>query len=200
MSELNTMPSSESTRQPLHTRQVTCTGYLRDDGLIDIDGYLLDTKHHDHDAHYKVIAAGTPVHQMHLRLTTDLQFVIHDVHAQTLDAPTPSCPQITEAYKRLIGLKVGPGFKKQVALRVGGTQGCTHLTELLGPMATTLYQSTFDLIWDAERKRAASELGYVMPRPWVIGTCHVYHPEGEAVRNRWPDDAQTPVKVIDPTV
>jgi len=186
MSEIDTPASSEPGRTPLHTRQVTCSGYLRDDGLIDIDGHLLDIKHQDHNAYYKLIPAGAPVHQMRVRLTADLQFVIHNLEAVTEDAPTPYCPQVADVYKRLIGLKIGPGFKKQVAQRVGGAQGCTHLTELLGPMATTLYQSTFDLIWNAERQRAASDPDYVIPTPWVIGTCHAYRQDGEAVRTRWP--------------
>jgi len=54
-------------------------------------------------------------------------------------------------------------------------------------MATTLYQSTFDLLRDAERERAARDPAYVMPNPWMIGTCHAHSPEREEVRRRWPD-------------
>ncbi|WP_338580925.1 DUF2889 domain-containing protein [Pseudomonas sp. MAG733B] len=188
--------SNESARKALHTRQVICTGYLRSDGLIDLEGRLLDTKHHDHDAYYKLIPAGAPVHRMHIVLTTDLQFVIHNVEAIMDDIPTPFCPEIVAAYKSLIGLKVGPGFKKQMIQRVGGVQGCTHLTELLGPMATTLYQSTVDLLREAERERAARDPDYVAPKPWFIGTCHAHSTDREEVRNRWPDAEPVPIHLI----
>ncbi|MNO98998.1 hypothetical protein D3C76_907600 [compost metagenome] len=199
MSEIDHNASSEPTRQPLHTRQVTCTGYLRDDGLIDIDGHLLDTKHHDHDAYYKFIAAGTPVHRLRIVMTVDLQFVIQDLVAFTDDTPTPFCPEIVESYKSLVGLKVGPGFKKKVAERVGGIKGCTHLTEMLGPMATTLYQSTFDLLREAEREHAASNPDYVAPTPFFVGTCHAHRPDKEAVRKRLPESthaASDPIRLI----
>ncbi|MCW8279206.1 DUF2889 domain-containing protein [Pseudomonas sp. PCH199] len=192
-------PSSGVPRQPLHTRQVVCTGFLREDGLIDLEGSLLDTKHHDHDAWYKVLPAGAPVHRMRIVLTADLQFVIHNVEAVMDDAPTPYCPEIVAGYKSLIGLKVGPGFKKQMIQRVGGIEGCTHLTELLGPMATTLYQSTFDLLRQAEHARAASDPDYVVPKPWVIGTCHAHRADRDEVRKRWPDSASassSPVRLI----
>ncbi|UVE16019.1 DUF2889 domain-containing protein [Pseudomonas sp. LS44] len=199
MSEMKENVSAASTRQRLHTRQVECTGFLRSDGLIDIEGRLLDTKHHDHDAYYKMILAGEPVHRMRVVMTVDLQFVIHDIKAVTEDAPSPFCPGVAAIYASLIGLKIGPGFKKQVAQRVGGTKGCTHLTELLGPMATTLYQSTFDLLQDAERERAASDPDYVAPKLWVIDTCQVYRADGEAARMRWPDAHQVasePVRLM----
>ncbi|MNR01602.1 hypothetical protein D3C85_1174120 [compost metagenome] len=156
---------------------MTCTGYLRDDGLIDIEGSLLDTKHHDHDAYYKFVPAGTALHRMLIVMTVDLQFVIHDLQAVTQDAPTPFCPEIVDAYKSLVGLQVGPGFKKRVAERVGGIKGCTHLTEMLGPMATTLIQSTFDLLRDAERERAASHPDYVAATPFFVGTCNAHRPD-----------------------
>ena len=39
------MPLSQpKPRKPLHHREVICQGFLRDDGLIDIEGQLTDTK------------------------------------------------------------------------------------------------------------------------------------------------------------
>ncbi|MOA02394.1 hypothetical protein D3C78_1218450 [compost metagenome] len=66
-------------------------------------------------------------------------------------------------------------------------KGCTHLTELLGPMGTTLIQSTFVMRREANRQKLEADPGYVRPRPWVIGTCHAYHPDGEAARLIWPE-------------
>ena len=39
------------------------------------------------------------------------------------------------------GLRVGPGWRRAVRARLGGVQGCTHPVELLGPLATTAYQT-----------------------------------------------------------
>ncbi len=173
-------------RQLMHTRRVTCEAYMREDGLIDIEGVMTDVKPETVNSHYRVIDADTPFHHMRLTVTVDQEFLIHDVLAETLASPTPVCGDITSAYRNLIGLRIGPGFKKAVAERVGGLAGCTHLTDLLGPMATALIQSTFALRQEEKRQRAQEDPNHVRPRPWVVGTCHAYHPDGDAALRIWP--------------
>ncbi len=181
-------PTHQPGRRLLHTRQVTCTGYLRDDGLIELEGRLLDTKPSDLVDVYRYVRAGEPLHQMRVIMLVDGDFVIRKVSAVTEAAPTPECPGIASAYAALEGLRIGPGFTQQVRARMGGAQGCTHLTELLGPMATTLYQSSMPLQVEAMRQRAIAEPGYEPPKPFVIGGCHAYRVDGEPARRlqeRW---------------
>lgn len=179
-------------RKLLHTRQVHCTGYLRSDGLFDIEGRLLDIKTTPSSTPFKDIPTGEPFHQMVLVMTVDIDFVIQNVRACTEIGPTPHCVEVNSAYAALKGVKIGPGFKKQVARIVGGALGCTHLTELLGPMATTLYQTTYKIRNDAELQRASTDPNYNRPKPWVIGTCHVYREDSEATRLIWPEGFATP--------
>ncbi|MCY1416645.1 hypothetical protein D9M71_321610 [compost metagenome] len=174
------MMDDHADRTLLHTRQVTCTGYLRKDGLIDIEGHITDVKPHDCRALYRVVEADTPFHKMRVVMTVDWDFVIRNITASTELAPTPFCSEITAAYEGLKGLKIGPGFKKKVSQIVGGVEGCTHLTELLGPMATTLYQTTYEMRREAEARRAASDPDYQPGTPWMIGSCHTYQPDSVA--------------------
>lgn len=176
------MQESKPARRLLHTRQLECSGYEREDGLFEIEGRLLDTKGQDTDFPYGTIVAGGTLHRMRLLMVLDRQLVIQSVEAFTEQAPTPVCGQITDAYRALAGVRIGPGFKKRVAERVGGINGCTHLTELLGPMATTAIQTLAPLMQKRLRERAAVDPAFEMPRHWVIGTCHAYHPEGDAAR------------------
>lgn len=172
-------------RQLLHTRQVICTGYSRSDGLFEFEGRLLDSKSYDASLPYKEVPAGTPVHRMRIVMLVGRDLVIRDIEAVTEAAPTPFCTQINAAYAGIKGLRIGPGFRRRVAERVGGEQGCTHLTELLGPMATTVYQTLAPLFYDEDRQRAADEPGYVPAVPrWVVGTCHAYRADDEIVRSR----------------
>lgn len=176
-----------TSRRLLHSRQVTCNGYVRSDGLYEIEGRLQDIKTDDSDMFFKYVRAGEPIHQMRLRLVIDLDLVIHDVEAFTEAGPTPYCAQINASYTQLIGLKIGSGFNKQVFQRVGASLGCTHLTELLGPMATTAFQTTFFFQHQAQQQKHANNPSAPVPRPWVIGTCHAYRTDGEAVRLIWPE-------------
>ncbi|WP_425317839.1 DUF2889 domain-containing protein [Pseudomonas nitroreducens] len=169
-------------RQLLHTRRVTCTGYQRSDGWFDVEGQLHDSKAHDERLLYKVLPAGEAVHGMKIRMTVDRDLVIRELVALTEDAPTPFCASINAAYAALQGVRVGPGFRKQVLQRVGDVKGCTHLTELLWPMATTVFQTTEGLFYEENLRRAAQDPDYQPPAHWVIGSCHVYHADGEPAR------------------
>ncbi|AYC32404.1 DUF2889 domain-containing protein [Pseudomonas cavernae] len=175
--------SENQQRRLLHTRQVTCTGYLREDGLFEFEGRLRDTKSYDTTLLFSSIPANEPVHQMLIVMTVDQDLLIHDLKAVTEAGPTPFCSQINGAYAALKGLRIGSGFKKRLLERVGGEQGCTHLTELLGPMATTVYQTVSMLAYGSRREQAAVDrAGEFAGNQWVIGTCHGYRSDGEAVK------------------
>ena len=46
------MPLSQAApRQHIHTREIVCRGYLRDDGLWDIEGSICDVKTYSFDNH-----------------------------------------------------------------------------------------------------------------------------------------------------
>ena len=70
---------------------------------------------------------------MWLRLTIDLDMIIHDVEAVTDQGPYPNCGDITPNFKRLIGVTIGARLAPRDPCALGGIHGCTHLVELLGP-------------------------------------------------------------------
>lgn len=177
------MPLSVSaSRKLIHTRQIECKGYERDDGLWDIEAHLVDTKAFKHlrrDGR-REREPGDPVHNMWLRLTIDLDMVVRDVEAQTDAGPYPNCGEITPNFKKLIGVQIGAGWRREIAARVGGVLGCTHLVELLGPLGTTAFQAT-------GRAREARNAGKPsMKKPYQIASCHIYKEDGPAVLERWP--------------
>ena len=180
------MPLSDpAPRKHLHTRNVECRGYLRDDGLWDIEGHLVDTKTYAFpNRHRGEVGAGEPVHEMGLRLTIDDAMLIHEVEAVTDHGPFGMCPAITGNFKRLEGLTIGPGFRRAVRARVGGVQGCTHLVELVDPIATTAFQTM-----TARRrfKEAEDRADAESERPRFLGTCHALASDSPAVKEQWPE-------------
>lgn len=180
----------ERPRKLLHTRSVTCRGFEREDGLWDIEGHMHDVKAVDmlHSDGSLRLAAGRPLHDMALRITIDDEMRIVDAEAITNHAPQRACPEAAYAYGRLKGLTIGAGFTTLVKARFKGVQGCTHLTELLGPMATTAYQTLFAVLeqrWC--QKAATAQPGDQQgPRPPLVDSCHALRSDGEVVRMRWP--------------
>jgi hypothetical protein len=168
-------------RKPMHTRTIECRGYLREDGLWDIEGHLLDTKpfaisNHDRGD----IPADTPLHDMWIRLTVDADLLVHEVEACTDQGPYGICGNITDSFKVLKGLRIKSGWTLKTRELLGGTRGCTHLLELLGPMATTAFQAIYPVRVQHETDRTLTK------RPGLIGGCHAYAADGPIVKQRWP--------------
>jgi len=175
-------------RRLLHTRTVVCEGYARSDGLYDIEARMQDISPDGTDLLFKHLAPGEAIHSMRITMTIDRDLVIRDIVAHTDAAPSAPCLDVAPFYAALKGIAIGRGFRHKVQALVGGTKGCTHLTELLGPLATTAMQTIFALRREAGTYRRALESGEgAMPRPFVVDTCHAYRADGEAVKIIWPE-------------
>ena len=181
-------------RQHLHTRRVTCQGFFREDGLWDIEGRITDEKSYEHANEWRgPLKPGDFVHDMSIRLTLNDRFTIVDVDAVTDKSPYRICGDVTPDFKKLIGLRVGGGFHREVRARLGGVHGCTHIVELLGPVATTAFQ-TISSGKARELERAHRAKSDPAPRedapskpgrkPYVIDTCHAWAADGPVVK-RW---------------
>ena len=183
-------------RQHLHTRRVVCQGFFRDDGLWDIEGRITDEKTYEHANEWRgPLKPGDFVHDMSIRLTIDHTFTIVDAEAVTDSSPYRMCGDIAPAFRKLIGLRIGGGFHRAVRERLGGVHGCTHIVELLGPVATTAFQ-TVSSKKARDLNRAHREKTGTLPpkdpnaapkprrKPYMLDTCHTWGSDSEVTR-RW---------------
>ena len=171
-------------REKMHHRKVDVEGFLRDDGLWDIDAHMVDARSYDCDydqSHRDTIKAGEPVHDMWLRLTIDLDFVIHNVQASSDQTPFGICTRAADAMHGLIGIRIGAGWMKQVRERIGSTESCTHLMDLLGPISATSYQTLHAAVEEREAKQPRRE------KPPILDTCLALASDGKVVKKRWPE-------------
>lgn len=147
--------SPADVRQLLHERAVTCHGYLRADGHFDIEGEMRDHKTYDFPSKlHGTVEAETPYHHMRVRITITEEMEVLKAEAVTLQGPYAICPEAALNIRHLVGARIGPGWRRQVQKAIGGATGCTHITELLGPMATTAFQTIF-----AEKAKRQREEG-----------------------------------------
>jgi len=186
-------------RELQHTRAITIHGYQREDGLYDIEAALKDTKTYGFPNHHRgQLEAGDTLHGMFMRMTINDAMEIVSCEAVTDFGPYAMCPAAAPNFSRLAGLTIGKGFLRAVAGRVGGTQGCTHLRELLQQMATTAFQTTYP----TRVRREAEARGRAFPPgdgydarvtehfggpPAVLNTCLAYAADGPLVKMRWPE-------------
>ena len=183
-------------RQHLHTRRVVCQGFFRDDGLWDIEGRITDEKTYEHANEWRgPLQPGDFVHDMSIRLTIDHKFTIVDAEAVTDKSPYSMCGDIAPAFKKLIGLRIGGGFHRAVRERLGGVHGCTHIVELLGPVATTAFQTVSSKKAQDLNRPHREKTGTLPPKdpdaprkpprkPYMLDTCHTWASDSEVTR-RW---------------
>jgi len=131
-----------------------------------------------------------PLHEMWLRVTVDDSLVIRAVEAAIEHGPFAICPRIAGNFRRLEGERIGPGWRRRVHTLLGGVEGCTHLVELLTPLATTAFQTLFGSRYGGRPKHDHTERSGVMAR--LIGSCHALAPDSEVVRDFWPEHYRGP--------
>ena len=146
--------SDHITREKIHTRTITLDGYARSDGLIDVEGEIKDVKTYDFPNRERgIIKAHEALHHMKVRIAVNDALEIIEAEAETISAPYAICPSATIGFSNLIGLNIGPGWRNKTRHAIGGIAGCTHITELLGPVATVAIQSLYGE--QARQRRAA---------------------------------------------
>jgi len=172
------LPVSDIERELVHTRRLRLEGYKRADGLWDIEAFLSDVKSHDFHLASGVRRAGQEVHDMRVRITIDRKFNIVDALAVSDAVPYPGgCESITPEYRKLIGLNLLHGFRKQALELLGGVQGCTHLNELLGLLPTAAIQT-----FAGQMPEATGE----GRKPFQLDLCHALETSTETVRKYYP--------------
>lgn len=182
--------SEPAPRRPIHQRKIVCDCFLRDDGLWDIEARITDTKPFPrNDWRRGALPAGTPLHDMYIRLTLNDAMVVVDAEAKTMAAPYTPCFDVAPAFKNLIGEKIGPGWRDRVRRRIRRTEGCTHMVELLDPMASSAYQAMSggknpeSNDW-VKGHRASGEI------PFFVNGCHAWRSDGPVLKEIFPEFAE----------
>lgn len=178
--------STPAPRQTSHKRVVTCNGYERDDGLWDIEGRIVDTKAFSFPNKDRggTIEAGEALHDMSLRLTIDIDMKIHAAEQCTDASPYNYCQSVEHFCKNLIGQRIGPGWTKISREKMGMGRGCTHLTELLGQMATTAFQTLVKVKY--KNVTSGSDQKSATKTPKFMNSCHALQTDGPIVKEHWP--------------
>lgn len=179
-------------RRKLHARHIEMIGYVRDDGLYEVEGRLLDRKTYTFQADVpaSAVAPGEPIHHMWVKLVYDEDMRIHDVSAGTDSAPYADCFGAAQALSGLRGLVMSTGWSQEIRARLGGAKGCTHITQLLQPMATTAFQTLSKARLGRPTQRDANG------RPEKIDSCWAYGSDRAVVALRWPEHAAGKTKAL----
>lgn len=178
------MPLSQpAPRREIHNRVIDMKVYAREDGLCDVEAHLLDRKPFPFKRAINPIPipAGQPLHDLWIRLTVDGDRVIRHVEASSDITPYSICKEAEPTLSVLVGQRIGSGWSRRVKELLRGTASCTHLMEMLLPMATTTLQGM----------QALNIIRHTLPNPKTeplqLDSCYAYSREREVVQVLWPE-------------
>ena len=179
------LPDAAPARTLQHRRSIDIEVFARGDGLWEVDARLVDVKTRDARLARSVRPAGEPIHDLLLRLVIDERFNIVEAGSDTRAMPYPGECDVfggaaADAYGRLVGLNLMHNFRQAVRHRLGGVQGCTHLTEMSQTLPTAVVQAFAGIVIDTRGDDASSE------RPFQIDRCHALRADGAVVREHYP--------------
>lgn len=194
------MPLSDApARTFLHRRTISCEGYLRDDGLIDIDACLTDVRGEESWNEWRGrLAPGEPLHRMHLRVTLDERLTIRAIESSTEAAPYPACRDVVPPMQRLIGIAIVSGFRREVRARIGGIDGCTHVRALLDAVGSAALQTLGAYHRRKQGRFSIRDAEQLDPnRPSMLDTCRGYAADGPVAARLWPDHPRVSARIHD---
>jgi len=175
------LPTAAPERQLKHRRSIDVQIYSRGDGLWEVDARISDVRTRETHMVTGLRAAGSPIHDMLVRLVVDEQFNVVEAGAETTAMPYPGeCGAYGDAYAALVGLNLMRGFRHAVKERLGGVRGCTHITELVQVLPTAVVQAFADEVIDTRGDSADS------PQPFQIDRCHALRSNGPTVKTYYP--------------
>src|SRR5258705_2904234 len=195
-------------RQLRHRRAIRAEAYEREDGLWDIEARLTDEKPRDVTLASGIRPNGQPIHELWLRITIDRKLNVVDAEASSGWVPYPGLCQVSNpAYRALIGLNLLNNFRRDANRLLGGTAGCTHLTELCAVLPTAAIQAFAGDVWNTNKGTPGEKAGSgsadteaagqhaagngqaeesTAQPPFQLGRCHALRFDGEAVRQFYP--------------
>ena len=172
----------EVTREELHYRRIDFRGFRRSDGLFEIEARLTDRKTHDFEppSGARKVPAGDFIHDHGLRVAFGDDMVIREITTAIRAYPYRECPGGGETLQSLVGLRIGPGWNSELRRRLPAGDTCTHLKEMMIPLASAAFQTLYSV-----RTGGVNDVN-AQGRPSKIDSCYAYGTSRELVRLNWP--------------
>ena len=142
--EHNVTLSPPAPREEVHNRRISCNGFVREDGQYDIEAEITDNKTYSFPSEFRGdVTPDQFVHHMKVRVTIDRSMTVTAAEAITISGPYAICPTANDVFQNLVGLTIGPGWRRRVTAAIGGRHGCTHISELMGTVGTIAFQTRY---------------------------------------------------------
>ena len=143
--------SEISSRKAMHHRSIEHRTWMHEDGVLEIESRLIDTKAYDARVGFgRELPAGDALHDMSIRILLGADGLIRDIRLRMDSAPFDICTEVVRRFESLRGTGMGAGWNTLLSRHFGGINGCRHLIDLLRGMGTVAFQSLPVTGWTRE--------------------------------------------------
>lgn len=172
----------------IQSRKITVNCYEMDEGVLTIEGSLIDERHCPYLIHaLNERREAGPMH--HIAMTMQLsvaQLKILSLAVEMPVVPDPGCRDVMDTLQTLTGRHIRPGFTSEVRKILGKQEGCLHLTNLLLAMGSAAIQGMWSY-FSRIREAKVPPLPPGIDGEMLLNSCHMWRENGpfvEKVRRR----------------
>jgi hypothetical protein len=166
---------------PLHQRAIEVKSYAQEDGHLIVEGWLRDDRFVDG---YTWAGEKRPkgvVHWIGVRLLIGgWPITIEAAEAEMMKTPHELCPTTVDTIERLVGLHITSGYTDRVKALLGGTEGCIHLSHLVGTMGSAAIHGYWTQ-HSRERRPLPGSLDEMEGLAVVIDSCRLWKKDGPLI-------------------
>lgn len=167
-------------KEKIQNRHIDISSYEYDDANIVVKGELKDKRL---VTTYDLAGQPRPPLTVH-HFSIEWLFGVEERRIERIwvdmkTTPHDECDQIKEKLNSLEGVKIAPGFTRQVKRLLGGNKGCIHLTTLILAMAPAALQGYWT---HADRYPDSRDITKEEMEHYLIDSCHVWRKDGPLVK------------------
>lgn len=170
-------------KSKIHKRDIQLVTYPLDDYKMIIHGVFKDHRYvgvFDMAGTYKEPGV---VHHIDVKLLIRFNpLVIEEAEAQMIKVPMPECRTTLDNLPKIKGLEVKSGFSKNIRSKLGGKDGCNHLSQLIVVIGQEIISG-----WLAHKRRnkatLPNDIESLAEEKYIYNSCRMWNQEGPRFRN-----------------
>ena len=170
-------------KERIHSRTITVNSYEIDDSSLLVEGDLLDERFFPsfYFSRNEFLDPGI-VHDIRVEMKVSLpRLEITEARAQMRKIPIGECLGVESSAEKIVGLRIKPGFSKDLKERLGGTAGCLHMTTLIYHMGAAAVQGMWASL---TRKREGGSTHAMDYDPDILkNSCWLWREKGPFYEN-----------------
>lgn len=172
----------ELVEKPLHTRTLSISTFPASTGAVVVEGELKDDRKTGVYLPSGEFRQPAIIHHMIIRLLIEpVGMMIKDVEVEMLSHPREECMETVESVYHVKGLSIRSGFSATVKEKLGGGNGCAHLTNLLIAMGSAAIQGVYAYVAGDEEAVSRNTVKEALIAG-IEDTCYVWRKEGPALK------------------